>query len=240
MWSTWRSRCCVPCKPPPRGHSGSLASSARSRGTVPSDRRSGPQPIDSEGPRWQSARGTLGGVALVFISDRNRKAVDAFPIMKRERLRNILRGIDRRGDRARSDDTDVRMMSYWRNQPPSMCKENGRFRKPSLAWRLDSRILLPYGATGFGNDRFQRVNARCLLEFLDMNPKIGPDWTLAGKQKYVRTPGCNEKRYLAGALRNQNWQAHLGRGRPQEQPRVSSLRRSLIAEERSLAEESRE
>jgi transposase len=35
---------------------------------------------------------------------------------------------------------------------------------------------------------------------IHLNPKIGPDCTLAGKQKYVRTPGCNEKRYLAGAL----------------------------------------
>lgn len=35
---------------------------------------------------------------------------------------------------------------------------------------------------------------------IHLNPKIGPDWTLRGKQKYVRTPGCNEKRYLAGAL----------------------------------------
>jgi transposase len=35
---------------------------------------------------------------------------------------------------------------------------------------------------------------------IHLNPKIGPDWTPAGKQKYVRTPGCNEKRYLAGAL----------------------------------------
>jgi transposase len=35
---------------------------------------------------------------------------------------------------------------------------------------------------------------------IHLNPKIGPDWTLAGKQNYVRTPGCNEKRYLAGAL----------------------------------------
>ncbi len=32
---------------------------------------------------------------------------------------------------------------------------------------------------------------------IHLNPKIGPEWTLAGKQKYVRTPGCNEKRYLA-------------------------------------------
>jgi transposase len=35
---------------------------------------------------------------------------------------------------------------------------------------------------------------------IHLNPKIGPEWTLAGKQKYVDTPGCNEKRYLAGAL----------------------------------------
>ncbi len=35
---------------------------------------------------------------------------------------------------------------------------------------------------------------------IHLNPKIGPVWTPAGKQKYVRTPGCNEKRYLAGAL----------------------------------------
>jgi hypothetical protein len=27
---------------------------------------------------------------------------------------------------ARRSDTDARMMSYWRIQPPSMCKENGR------------------------------------------------------------------------------------------------------------------
>jgi transposase len=35
---------------------------------------------------------------------------------------------------------------------------------------------------------------------IHLNPKIGPEWTMAGKQKYVHTPGCNEKRYLAGAL----------------------------------------
>jgi transposase len=35
---------------------------------------------------------------------------------------------------------------------------------------------------------------------IHLNPKIGPNWTLAGKQNYVRTPGCNEKRYIAGAL----------------------------------------
>jgi transposase len=30
--------------------------------------------------------------------------------------------------------------------------------------------------------------------------KIKPDWMAKGKQKYVETPGCNQKRYLAGAL----------------------------------------
>lgn len=35
---------------------------------------------------------------------------------------------------------------------------------------------------------------------IHLNPKIGPDWMLEGQQKQVRTPGKNEKRYLAGAL----------------------------------------
>jgi hypothetical protein len=35
---------------------------------------------------------------------------------------------------------------------------------------------------------------------IHLDPKMGPEWTLAGKQKYVHTPGCDQKRYLAGAL----------------------------------------
>jgi transposase len=35
---------------------------------------------------------------------------------------------------------------------------------------------------------------------IHLNPKTGPDWTVAGKRKSILTPGCNEKRYLAGAL----------------------------------------
>jgi transposase len=35
---------------------------------------------------------------------------------------------------------------------------------------------------------------------IHLNPKIGPDWMLRGRQKTVLTPGCNSKRYLAGAL----------------------------------------
>ena len=34
---------------------------------------------------------------------------------------------------------------------------------------------------------------------IHLNPKIGRDWMLCGQQKEVRTPGKNEKRYLAGA-----------------------------------------
>ncbi len=34
---------------------------------------------------------------------------------------------------------------------------------------------------------------------IHLNPKIGPDWTRRGRQKEVMTPGCNQKRYLAGA-----------------------------------------
>jgi transposase len=34
---------------------------------------------------------------------------------------------------------------------------------------------------------------------IHLNPKIGPDWMKRGRQKEVLTPGCNEKRYIAGA-----------------------------------------
>jgi len=35
---------------------------------------------------------------------------------------------------------------------------------------------------------------------LDLNPRIGFDWTLPGTQRVVMTPGKNVKRYLAGAM----------------------------------------
>ena len=34
---------------------------------------------------------------------------------------------------------------------------------------------------------------------IHLNPRIGPDWMLPGRQRLVMTPGQNEKRYLAGA-----------------------------------------
>ena len=33
-----------------------------------------------------------------------------------------------------------------------------------------------------------------------INPKVGPDWMLAGERREVATPGNNQKRYVAGAL----------------------------------------
>lgn len=62
-----------------------------------------------------------------------------------------------------------------------------------------------------------------VLVYLDevdipLNPKIGLDWMLSGQQKPVRTPGQNQKRYLAGAL-----DAHSGRLTYVEGPRKTSL-----------------
>lgn len=35
---------------------------------------------------------------------------------------------------------------------------------------------------------------------IHLNPKIGRDWTLKGRQRQILTPGRNQKRYVAGAL----------------------------------------
>lgn len=35
---------------------------------------------------------------------------------------------------------------------------------------------------------------------IDLNPRIGADWTLPGTQRLVMTPGKNEKRYFAAAM----------------------------------------
>ncbi len=53
---------------------------------------------------------------------------------------------------------------------------------------------------------------------IHLNPKIGPDWTKRGRQKEVLTPGCNQKRYLAGA-----WNPEDGRLTYVEGERKTSL-----------------
>jgi transposase len=50
--------------------------------------------------------------------------------------------------------------------------------------------VLPRGERAFYEDEVD----------IHLNPKIGLDWMVSGQQKQVRTPGQNEKRYLAGAL----------------------------------------
>jgi hypothetical protein len=51
-------------------------------------------------------------------------------------------------------------------------------------------------------DKAPRDEVVLYLDEVDihLNPKVGPEWTPAGKQKYVDTPGCNQKRYLGGAF----------------------------------------
>lgn len=39
---------------------------------------------------------------------------------------------------------------------------------------------------------------------INLNPKIGVDWTLPGRQRLVRTPGTNVKRYFAAAMDARN------------------------------------
>ena len=48
------------------------------------------------------------------------------------------------------------------------------------------------------------VGPQEVVVFLDevdihLNPRIGRDWMLPGQQRWVKTPGQNEKRYIAGA-----------------------------------------
>ena len=52
---------------------------------------------------------------------------------------------------------------------------------------------------------------------IHLNPKVGLDWMGRGQQKEVRTPGQNEKRYLAGA-----WDARTGQVHWAEGPRKTS------------------
>ena len=44
---------------------------------------------------------------------------------------------------------------------------------------------------------------------IHLNPKIGPDWMLPGRQKTVLTPGQNQKRYIAGTLDARQGTVHV-------------------------------
>lgn len=47
---------------------------------------------------------------------------------------------------------------------------------------------------------------------IHLNPKIGSDWMLPGRQKLVVTPGKNEKHYVAGAWNTQTHTVHYVEG----------------------------
>jgi putative transposase len=110
----------------------------------------------------------------------------------------------------------------WTQELLVLAKRTGiRFRVnmiSRLLRRLGVRLNRPKPTVGYPWPRSRRTRRlRAIQRLVDnlapsdvalyldevdihLNPKIGPEWTLGRKQKYVRTPGCNEKRYLAGAL----------------------------------------
>ena len=59
-----------------------------------------------------------------------------------------------------------------------------------------------------------------------LNPRIGRDWMLPGAQKTVRTPGQNQKHYLAGALHTRTGQVlWVGNGKKNSYLFLQLLRR---------------
>jgi transposase len=99
-------------------------------------------------------------------------------------------------------------------------------READLVWRRPRPIIRPKDP-----DREKRLRAlRALLKglpagetavFMDevdvnLNPKVGCQWMLKGKQALVETPGNNEKRYLAGSIHWRTGRVILTEGRPKE------------------------
>jgi transposase len=61
---------------------------------------------------------------------------------------------------------------------------------------------------------------------IHLNPRIGRDWMLPGEQKTVRTPGQNQKHYLAGALHTRTGQVlWVGNGKKNSDLFLQLLRR---------------
>lgn len=63
---------------------------------------------------------------------------------------------------------------------------------------------------------------------IHLNPKIGCDWMNRGKQKEVRTPGQNQKRYVAGALDAQTGQVTFVQGERKNSLLVIALLKELV------------
>jgi transposase len=77
-----------------------------------------------------------------------------------------------------------------RPRPTVRCPWSPAAKTRRLNWIRDLLAALPRGHVAVYEDEVD----------IHLNPKIGLDWMVRGQQKQVRTPGKNQKRYLAGAL----------------------------------------
>jgi transposase len=65
---------------------------------------------------------------------------------------------------------------------------------------------------------------------LDLNPRIGLDWMLRGRQRRVMTPGKNVKRYLAGAMDAKTERLVWAKGERKNSRLFIDLLRKLLVE----------
>ncbi len=83
---------------------------------------------------------------------------------------------------------DQRPVGY--GAPDGACPWSRQRKSRRLRRILDFIENLPAGEVAYYQDE---VDIR-------LNPRIGRDWMLPGRQKVILTPGQNVKRYVAGAL----------------------------------------
>ena len=65
---------------------------------------------------------------------------------------------------------------------------------------------------------------------IDLNPRIGADWTLPGEQRTVMTPGKNVKRYFAAAMDARTERLVWAKGRRKDSRLFIDLLRKLLNE----------
>jgi transposase len=90
--------------------------------------------------------------------------------------------------------TMSRLLNRWRvglRRPKPVVQCPWKAARRRRRWRPMERLVMPLPADEVAVD-VDEVD-------IPLHPKIGPDGMRRGRQKEVVTPGCNEKRYLAGA-----------------------------------------
>jgi transposase len=75
-------------------------------------------------------------------------------------------------------------------RPTVLCPWSKQRKSRRVRRILDVVEHLPAGEVGYYEDEVD----------IHLNPRIGRDWMLPGRQKVILTPGQNVKRYVAGAL----------------------------------------